>query len=71
MAKLEKKLQIYDPGVRAERIWDVTVEGPELVIDALDRDQSCLDLQILGEAAASTRSAMFVLTVKARKLRRG
>lgn len=71
MATLKTKLSIYDPGVRAERIFNVSVEGPELIIDALDRDTSCLDMQILGEAAASAKSGMFVLTVKAEKQKRG
>lgn len=71
MAKLEKKLTIYDPGVRADRVYNVTVEGPELVVDALDRDKSYLDLQILAEAAASAKSGTAVLTIKTEKPRRG
>ena len=51
MAKLTKQLAIYDPVNRAERARTVTVEGPELLLDCLDRDTSCLDLQMLGEAA--------------------
>lgn len=70
MAQLKSKLMIYDPGVRADRGYNVTVEGPELVIDALDRDKSCLDLQILAEAAASARSGVAVITVKVAKPRR-
>jgi hypothetical protein len=71
MATLTTKLMIYDPHVRTERGYHVTVEGPDLIIDALDRDTSCLDMQILAEAAASARSGMFVLTVKAEKQKRG
>ena len=70
MAKLKTKIEIYDPGTRANRIHNATAEGPELVIDALERDQSCLDMQILAEAAASAKSGMIVLTVKVEKLRR-
>ena len=57
MAKLSTKLEIYDPGTRANRIHNATAEGPKLVIDALERDQSCLDMQMLAEAAPAPKAA--------------
>ena len=71
MPKLKTKLTLYDPAVGTGRIYNVTVEGPELIIDALDRDTSCLDIQMLGEAAASALSGTVVLIVKAEKPKRG
>ena len=71
MPKLKTKLSLYDPAVRTGRNYNVTVEGPELIIDALDRDTSCLDIQMLGEAAASALSGTLVLTVKVEKQKRG
>lgn len=55
MARLSRRVMIYDPSVRADRGYEITIEGPELVIDALDREDSLLDLQILAEAAASKK----------------
>jgi hypothetical protein len=59
------------PVARADRMFDVMVEGPDLVIDCLDRDKSCLDLQMLAEAAASSRACEAVIRVKVSKLKRG
>ena len=56
MAKLKTTLMIYGPLARAERARKVEIEGPQLIIDCLDRDTSCLDLQMLGEAADSSPS---------------
>jgi hypothetical protein len=56
MAKLTKQLMVYDPVARAERGRTVTIEGPEILLDCLDRETSCLDLQMLGEAADSSPS---------------
>jgi len=41
VAKLQATLSIYDPSARTERAHKVTVEGPQLLIDCLDRDKSC------------------------------
>jgi hypothetical protein len=73
MSKLETTLMIYDPVAKAERARKVTVEGPELLVDCLERDASCLDLQMLGEAADSSPSCKVVLEVKIEpsKRRRG
>jgi hypothetical protein len=73
MAKLKTTLMIYDPVNRTERARKVTVEGPELVLDCLERDSSCLDLQMLGEAADGSPSckATIQVTVEPIKRRRG
>jgi hypothetical protein len=70
MAKLTKQLMIYDPVARAERGRTVTIEGPELVLDCLDREATCLDLQMLAEAADSSPSCEVVLRVKIEPIRR-
>jgi hypothetical protein len=40
MAKRKDEVSIYDPVARADRMFEVMVEGPDLVIDCLDRDKS-------------------------------
>ena len=47
MAKLTTTLMIYDPSARTERTRQVTIEGPEFLLDCLERDASCLDMQML------------------------
>ena len=73
MAKLKTTLMIYDPGNRTERARKVTVEGPELILDCLERDASCLDVQMLGEAADGSPSCkvMLQVTIEPIKRRRG
>jgi hypothetical protein len=71
MAKHKDKVSIYDPVARADRMFDVTVDASDLVIDCLDRDKSCLDLQMLAEAAASSRTCEVIIRVKVAKLKRG
>jgi hypothetical protein len=71
MAKHKDKVSIYDPIARADRLFDVTVEAPDLVIDCLDRDKSCLDLRMLAEAAASSRTCEAIIKVRVSKLKRG
>jgi hypothetical protein len=70
MAKLKTPLMIYDPVARAARARDVTIEGPELVLDCLERDKSCLDLQMLGEAADSSPACKVVLEVTIERIKR-
>lgn len=70
MAKLTKQLAIYDPVNRAYRTRTVAVEGPELLLDCLDRDTSCPDLQILGEAADGAASCRIVFRVKIDPIKR-
>ena len=48
MAKLDTVLMIYDPVTQTQRPSKVKIEGPELLIDCLERDNSCLDLQNVG-----------------------
>jgi hypothetical protein len=60
----------YDPVARADRIFDGR-GAPDLVIDCLDRDKSCLDLQMLAEAAANSRTCEAIIKVKVSKLKRG
>jgi hypothetical protein len=73
MAKLQTTLMIYDPVNRTERARKVTIEGPELVLHCLERDSSCLDLQMLGEAADGSPSCKVLLqvTIEPIKRRRG
>ena len=61
MAKLKTTLMVYDPVARAERARKVEIEGPQLILDCLERDTSCLDLQMLGEAADSSPSCKMTL----------
>jgi hypothetical protein len=70
MAKLTTVLSIYDPVSRAERARKVTVEGPQLVIDCLDRDTSGLDLQMLGEAADGSPLCKITLEVTIDRIKR-
>ena len=70
MAKLETQLMIYDPVARADRARKVEIEGPQFVLDCLERDTSCLDLQMLGEAADSSPSCKVVLEVKIERIKR-
>jgi hypothetical protein len=71
MAKHKDKASIYDPVARADRMFDVTVDAPDLIIDCLDRGKSCLDLQMLAEAAASSKTCEAIIRVKVTKLKRG
>jgi hypothetical protein len=70
MAKLMKQLAIHDPVSRAERARTVTIEGPELLLDCLDRETSCLDLQMLGEAADGSPSFEITFRVKVDPIKR-
>ena len=73
MAKLETVLMIYDPVSRTKRARKVKVEGPQLLLDCLERDESCLDLQMMGEAADGAPSCKiaFEVTIELIKRRRG
>ena len=44
--------------------------APQLVLDCLERDASCLDLQMLGEAADSSPSCKMTLEVKIAPIKR-
>jgi hypothetical protein len=70
MPKHKDKVTIYDPDTRAERIYNVVVDGPDLIIDCLDREKSCLDLQMLAEAAASSMTAKITIEVTVSKPKR-
>jgi hypothetical protein len=70
MAKLKTTLMVYDPVARAERARKVEIEGPQLILDCLERDTSCLDLQMLGEAADSSPSCKVMLEVKIERIKR-
>ena len=73
MPKLDTVLMIYDPVTRTQRARKVKVGGPELPIDCVERDNSCLDLQMLGEAAdgAPSCKVTFEVTIELIKRRRG
>lgn len=73
MPTLKTTLTVYDPVSRADRARKVTVEGPQLLLDCLDRDASCLDLQMLAEAAdgAPSREIALKVTIAPIKRRRG
>ena len=70
MAKLTKKLMIYDPVARTDRGRTITIEGPNLLLDCLDRETSCLDLQMLGEAADNSPTCEISLTIKIDRIKR-
>jgi hypothetical protein len=70
MPKHTDKVRIYAPATRAERIFNVVVDWPDLIIDCLDRDTSCLDLQMLAEAAASSRTCRITIEVTVSKPKR-
>jgi hypothetical protein len=63
-------LMIYHPVNRTEHARKVTVEGPELILDCLERDVSCLDMQMLGEAADGSPSCRAILQVKIEPIKR-
>jgi hypothetical protein len=48
----------------------VTIEGPELILDCLDRETSCLDLQMLAEAADSSPSCEVTFKITIDPIRR-
>jgi hypothetical protein len=70
MPKLETTLMIYDPVAKAERARKVAIEGPEFLLDCLERDTSCLDMQMLAEAADSSPSCKVTLEVKIERIKR-
>jgi hypothetical protein len=55
MARHKGKASIYDPVARSHRMFDVTIEAPDLVIDCLDREKSCLYLQELSRDISAAR----------------
>ena len=70
MAKLIKQLAIHDPVSQTERARNLTIEGPDRLLDCLDRDTSCLDLQMLGEAADGAPSCEITFRVKIEPIKR-